>query len=57
MFFGLSAIGAFTVASSGELLSEWWANAGTVLGALCFLAGAVLLAPRGTGRGHGRRLA
>jgi hypothetical protein len=44
VFFGLSAIGAFTTAS-GELASARWSNGGTLLGALCFLAGAVLLRP------------
>jgi len=46
IFFGLSAIGAYTVTSTDELLSAWWSNVGTFLGALCFLVGAVLLIPR-----------
>ena len=50
--FGLSALGAFTT-SSGDLVSLRWANTGTFLGALCFLAGALLLLPprRVTGDG------
>ena len=46
VLFGASAIGAWTVPSSDALLSEWWSNVGTVGGAICFLAGAVLLLPR-----------
>jgi hypothetical protein len=46
VFFGLSAIGAYTIPDTNELLSAWWSNIGTLLGALCFLAGAALLLPR-----------
>lgn len=46
VLFGLSAVGAWTDPSTGDLLSLWWANAGTLLGALCFLVGAVLMLPR-----------
>jgi hypothetical protein len=46
VFFGLSAIGAYTLTSTDELLSAWWSNVGTFLGALCFLVGAVLLIPK-----------
>ena len=46
VFFGISAVGARTDASTGQLVNEAWSNGGTVLGALCFLAGAVLLLPR-----------
>jgi len=46
VFFGLSAIGAYTLTSTDELLSSWWSNVGTFLGALCFLVGALLLIPR-----------
>ena len=45
MFFGLSAIGAYVVPSTGELLDATAANAGTFLGALGFLVGAALLIP------------
>ena len=52
VFFGASAIGAYTVSATGVLLSARWSNLGTFLGAICFLAGARLLLPRGdTGRG------
>jgi hypothetical protein len=46
VFFGLSAVGAYTLTATDELLSSWWSNAGTLLGALCFLVGAWLLLPR-----------
>jgi hypothetical protein len=43
--FTASAIGAYVVPSTGDLRSLEWANLGTFVGALCFLAGAVLLIP------------
>lgn len=46
VLFGASAVGAYTLSSTGDLLSVEWANLGTLLGALCFLAGAALLLPR-----------
>jgi len=46
VLFGLSAIGAYLVPAEDTLLNVQWANGGTVLGALCFLAGAILLLPR-----------
>ncbi len=46
VFFGISAVGAWTDPSTGELVSLTWSNVGTVLGGLCFLVGAVLLFPR-----------
>ncbi len=46
--FGVSAIAAFIVPSTGELLSLELTNLGTFVGALCFLAGAVLLLPERT---------
>jgi hypothetical protein len=46
VFFGLSAIGAFISPTTGDLLSMRWSNGGTLLGALCFLTGALLLLPR-----------
>jgi hypothetical protein len=46
VFFGLSAIGAYTVPSTNQLLSVSWSNWGTFLGAVCFLWGAALLLPR-----------
>ena len=42
VFFGLSAIGAYTIPATGDLVSLFWANLGTFLGALCFLVAAVL---------------
>jgi hypothetical protein len=41
--FGLSAIGSFVLPTTGEPASVWLTNMGTFVGALCFLAGAVLL--------------
>jgi hypothetical protein len=46
VFFGLSAIGAYVSPTTGDLLSMRWSNGGTLLGALCFLTGALLLLPR-----------
>ena len=46
IFFGVSAIGAYIVPASNELLNASWANSGTFLGALCFLVGAWLVIPR-----------
>ncbi len=45
VFFGLSAIGAFVIPSTGELLNATVANVGTFLGAIGFLIGAALLIP------------
>lgn len=42
VLFGLSAIGAYTIPSTGDPLSLLWANLGTLLGAACFLVAAVL---------------
>jgi drug/metabolite transporter (DMT)-like permease len=42
VFFGLSAIGAYTIPATGDLVSLFWANLGTLLGAVCFLVAAVL---------------
>jgi len=44
--FGISAVGAFVVPSTNELLNSAWSNGGTFLGALCFLVGALLVLPR-----------
>lgn len=40
--FGVSAVAAYVVPSTGELLSARWAGIGTAIGALCFLTAAVL---------------
>jgi hypothetical protein len=45
IFFMLAAIGAFTLAGSGDMIDVAWVNAGTFLGAACFFAGAYLLLP------------
>ncbi|MET0811719.1 MAG: hypothetical protein ABWY03_01605 [Microbacterium sp.] len=42
VFFGLSAAGAYVIPSGGDMLNQLWANLGTFLGALCFLAAALL---------------
>lgn len=41
--FGVSAVAAFVLPSSGELLNAGLAGLGTFVGALCFLTGAVLM--------------
>jgi len=43
--FGVSAVAALVEPSTQEPVSAAIANAGTAVGALCFLAGAVMLAP------------
>jgi drug/metabolite transporter (DMT)-like permease len=45
VFFGISAIGAFVIPQTGDLVSLFWANLGTLLGALCFFTAAVLSRP------------
>lgn len=40
--FGVSAVGAYVIPDSGDLLNELWANLGTALGALCFFTAALL---------------
>ena len=45
IFFGLSAIGAYVISSTGEILSAALANGGTFLGAIGFLVAAALLIP------------
>jgi hypothetical protein len=47
VFFGISAVAGYIVPSTGDELDLAAANITTVLGALCFLAGALLLSPRG----------
>ncbi|MGO4535545.1 hypothetical protein [Leifsonia sp. 2MCAF36] len=42
VFFGISAVGAYTLPATGDLVSLFWANLGTLLGAACFLVAAVL---------------
>ncbi|MGZ4637554.1 MAG: hypothetical protein ACXV2J_00685 [Actinomycetes bacterium] len=43
--FGVSAVGAYLVPSTGDVLALGAANFGTAFGALCFLVGALLLLP------------
>lgn len=43
--FGVSAVGAFVRPSTGQLAEAEVANVGTFVGALCFLAGALLMRP------------
>jgi hypothetical protein len=43
--FGVSAVASFVVPSTGQLRSETLTNLGTFVGALCFVAGALLLLP------------
>ncbi len=40
--FGASAVGAYVDPETGTLLSMFWANLGTLLGAICFLVAALL---------------
>ncbi len=47
--FGASAIGAYIVPATGQIRNVELSNLGTFVGALCFLAGAVLLLPERTG--------
>jgi drug/metabolite transporter (DMT)-like permease len=42
VFFGLSAVGAYVIPETSDLVSQFWANAGTFLGAVCFLVAALL---------------
>jgi hypothetical protein len=48
--FGVSAVASY-VKPNGQLVSLVWTNLGTFVGAVCFLAGAVLLLPERTLRG------
>lgn len=41
--FGVSAVAAFVIPSSGDIWNAELSNLGTLVGALCFLAGAILL--------------
>lgn len=40
--FGVSAVAAYVVPSTGDLVSERWTNLGTAIGAICFFTAAVL---------------
>jgi hypothetical protein len=45
IFFMASALASYVLPSTGELLNSPLAVAGTLLGAVCFLAGAALMFP------------
>ena len=49
--FGISALGAFVLPSTGDPVAVNVANAGTAIGALAFLVGSVLLLPEGASAG------
>lgn len=53
VFFGLSALAAFTLPTTGEMVNITVVNVGTLLGALCFLVGAYVLLPAAPDR-HAR---
>ena len=46
--FGVSAVAGYINPSTGQLLNAERSNMGTLVGALCFLAGALLLLPERT---------
>ena len=46
--FGISALGAYILPSTGALANDQAAQVGTFVGAICFLAGGVLLLPERT---------
>ena len=50
--FGFSAVAAFVVPTDGQPVNVMLVNLGTFIGALCFLAGGLLLLPERT-RVHG----
>lgn len=46
IFFMLSALGAYTLETTGDVANITWVNVGTFVGAVCFFLGAYLLLPR-----------
>jgi hypothetical protein len=46
VLFGISTVGGYVLPSTGDELNLLAANAGTALGALCFLIGALMLLPQ-----------
>ena len=46
--FGVSAVAAYVVPATGDVWNAELSNLGTLVGALCFLVGAILLLPTGT---------
>jgi len=45
ILFMISALASFVLPGTGELINSWVSIAGTLLGALCFLIGAILMFP------------
>ena len=45
ILFGISAIGAYVIPDTDDLLNTAWSNGGTLFGAICFLIGALLVLP------------
>jgi hypothetical protein len=45
MLFMASALASYVLPTTGELVDSWWSITGTLLGAACFLLGAVLMFP------------
>jgi hypothetical protein len=50
--FGVSAVTAYVVPATDDIWDAQLSNLGTFVGALCFLAGAILLLPRPTPESH-----
>ena len=46
IFFMLSALGAYTLETTGDVVNLTWVNLGTFVGAVCFLLGGYLLLPQ-----------
>jgi hypothetical protein len=55
ILFGISTVGGYVLPSTGNELDLAAANAGTALGALCFLIGALMLLPEEAGTGPAPR--
>ena len=48
--FGVSAVAAYVIPSTGDVLALGAANFSTAIGALCFLLGAIILLPKASDR-------
>ena len=46
--FGVSAVASYVVPATGDVWNAELSNLGTLVGAICFLVGAILLLPTGT---------
>ncbi len=55
IFFMVSAIASYVLPSSAQAIDPRWANLGTLLGAICFFAGAALMLPEWAGAVHRAR--